>query len=198
MISIDEKSLTNSDYQRLLKYPWFYPEASKKSKKYLTKWLKEIDVQTIDSPLVGAKSITKAIYSLEAYAKVSHVDMILTYVNGNGTINFLNINKLIIHRQVSGGYYEIQLNGTKLTQLINRILKIPDVTKVFLPIVWISQHTRLEKINISWFYAFVIPFDDNSKAIENYFEGSIYDKCKDKRIIYKNFQKLIEALTLTY
>ena len=194
MITINEKNLASNDYQRLLKYPWFYPEASKKCKKYLTEWLKKIDVQTIKTPLVGGKSITETMYSFKPHMRVSHVDMILPYVNGDGNIRLININKLIIRKQRVSGNHMIQLNGIKLTQLINQILKIPGVTKVFLPIMWLSQHTRLEKINASWFYAFVPQFADNSKAIDNYFEGSIYDKCKDKRIIYKNFSEFIKAV----
>lgn len=172
-----------------------FPEASKKCKKYLTKWLEKSDIVTIDEPLTNGKSITKIVYYLKLRMEISHVDMILAYVNRNGNIKLLNVNRLIIRKQkINSNYHVVQLNPTKLTYVINQIFETLDATEVFVPIAWVSQHARLKIVNASCFYAFAMQFTDNIPPIENYFEWSIYDKRKDKRFIYKNYSEFIKAL----
>ncbi len=186
---ITKKDVTKSDYQRLLKYPWFYPTITKKQKRYLPDLFRNIDddLEVLKGEQLSVKTVK---YSLQDGRSVSHCDVIFMYKIKNQGFKFFNINQLIIRKKINDkNELIVELNASALSKLNMQISKSDGVV-IYPPIFGYTVHERQGDLN---FNKSGVLYAGKSSGLEE-FDYSIYDKGKEKKKYFESLQQVIDYL----
>lgn len=188
---ITKKDVTKSDYQRLLKYPWFYPTITKKQKRYLPDLFRNIDddLEVLKGEHLSVKTVK---YSLKYGRSISHCDVIFMYKIKNQGFKFFNINQLIIRKKINDkNELIVELNASALSKLNKQISKNGGVV-IYPPIFWYTVHVREKILN---FNKSGLLYYRKSNLGQKEFDYSIYDKGNDNKLRFNTLEQTLNYLS---